>query len=225
MGSVDIFDPLARSLAQASGAIVISVDYRLAPAHPYPAAVNDAYAALQWASREATRLGGDPQKLVVAGDSAGGNLAAVVALKARNERGPAPAAQILYYPGTDLTDKTWPSAEKFGEDYGLPRESMRGFREAYLGHVDDRSDPYVSPLYADSLSGLPPALVVTAGFDPLTSSAQAYVRRLQRANVAVTHRHYPEMIHGFMSVALFPQQQQALKATDAFLQRALYPPR
>lgn len=221
VGSVDIFDGLARSLSRATKSIVVSVEYSLAPAHPWPAAVEDCYAALAWAATHAGELGGDADQLVVAGDSAGGNLAAVTALKARGLGGPEITAQVLYYPVTDLTEKRYDSLEKFSDGYGLSTEARQAFRAAYVGHIRDRSNPLVSPLYAPALANLPPAMVVTAGFDPLTDSAQAYAGRLSRAGVTVHSRHFPAMIHGFMSVALFSQRNEALEETASFLDEVL----
>jgi acetyl esterase/lipase len=217
VGSVDIFDSLTRALSNATSAVVVSVNYRLAPAHPYPAATIDAYAALEWAAENIDALGGDPAKLIVAGESAGGNLATVVALRANNEGGPSIAAQLLYYPGTDFTDSNYPSREKFADGYGLSRESVLTFFDAYTGHIADKSDPYLSPIRAPSLAGMPPTLMVTAGFDPLVDSCTAYTRRLQDDGVKVTHRHYPTMIHGFMNIGLFPQRREALTSSAAFL--------
>jgi len=220
VGSVDIFDSPTRQLAAETGVIVISVDYRLAPTHPWPAATLDGYAAVQWAAENAERLGGDSAKIIVGGDSAGGNLAAVVALMARDQGSPHLAAQVLYYPATDLGDNgtIWPSNEKFRDGYGLSAKSNLAFSEAYFGHIEDTTEPYLSPLRAESLSGLPPALVVTAGFDPLTDSAHAYVERVQAAGVDTTLAHFPQMIHGFMSIRLFNQQQQAVNHTVNFVQ-------
>ncbi len=221
VGSVDLFDNLTRSLANATNMIVLSVDYRLAPAHPYPAAVNDSYNALLWTAENASKLGADPKTILVGGDSAGGNLAAVVSIKALHEAGPKIAAQLLYYPGTDLTDTDYASKSNFSDGYGLSTEAILAFHKAYIGHLSDFSDPYISPLYAESLAGLPPALVVTAGFDPLTDSAQAYAKRLEDEGNTVQLAHYPDMIHGFMSIELFSQQREALNATRDFLDSVL----
>ncbi len=223
VGSVEIFDQLARSIANASSAIVVSVDYRLAPAHPFPAAVHDCYEALLWVAQNAGSLGGDPDRLVVAGDSAGGHLAAVMALRARDEGGPPIAAQVLYYPGADLTETRYDSHERFADGYGMSSESMALYRSAYVGHVEDRSHPWISPIHADSHRGLPPALIVTAGFDPLTDIALAYGRRMSDAGVPVTEVHYPGMIHGFMSIRLFSQRRAALDETGRFLEGVLAP--
>jgi acetyl esterase len=220
-GSVEIFDALTRSLSNATSAVVVSVDYRLAPAHPYPAAVDDAYAALQWVAENAAKLEADSEKLFVGGDSAGGNLAAVVSLRARDAGGPAIAGQLLYYPGTDNSGNEYASARNFGDGYGLSREGRSAFQRAYAGEVEDKRDPYLSPLYAQSHAGLPPALVVTAGFDPLTDSAEAYVARLRDAGVPVTHVHYPEMVHGFLSIRFFPQRRAAFERTAGFVGEVL----
>lgn len=217
VGSVDIFDSLTRSLANANQAIVISVDYRLAPRHPYPAAPNDAYAALLWAAENATRLGGDPARIIVAGDSAGADLAAVTALQARDNSGPVIAAQILYYPCTDLTGHRYPSRVNFLDGYGLSTEAAAAFEQAYVGHLEDRTAPYVSPLYAKDLSGLPPTLMITAGFDPLKDSGTAYAKRLQQEGTPTQLHEYSDTIHGFMSVQLFPQRAKGLQDTREFL--------
>ena len=216
-GSVEIFDSLTRSLSNATGAIVVSVEYRLAPVHPYPAAVDDAYTALEWVAANAAQLDADRAKLFVGGDSAGGNLAAVVSLRARDAGGPPIAGQLLYYPSLDNSGKENESARNFGDGYGLSREGRSAFYRAYAGQLEDKRDPYFSPVYARNHAGLPPALVVTAGFDPLTGSAEAYVARLRDAGVPVTHAHYPEMVHGFMSIRFFPQRRAALERTAGFL--------
>jgi acetyl esterase len=231
VGSVEIFDPLARSLANATSSVVVSVEYRLAPAHPYPAAIDDAYAALEWVGANAADLGADPARLLVGGDSAGGNLAAVMALRARDEGGPRLAGQLLYYPATDNSGHEYASVADFADGYGLSRQAGRGFVQAYAGHVQERRDPYLSPLHAPShaglppalvvTAGLPPALVVTAGFDPLTDSALAYVEALRRDGVAVEHAHDPTVFHGFLSIRFFPQRGEALARTTRFLREHL----
>jgi acetyl esterase len=221
VGSVEVFDQLARSLSNAASSIVVSVEYRLAPVHPYPAAADDAYAAARWVAENAEELGADVDALFVGGDSAGGNLAASVALQARDAGAPAIVGQLLYYPAADVAVDGYESSRKFGDGYGLSRAGSRAFRGAYAGHVQDRRDPYLSPLFAESHAGLPPALVVTAGFDPLTDCAELYVEKLREAGVAVTHADYPEMIHGFLSVLLFPQRRAALDRTGEFVRETL----
>ena len=218
VGSVDIFDSLTREIAAETGAIVVSVEYRLAPKYPYPAAVDDAFAALLWAADAAASLGADPNQLLVGGDSAGGNLAAVTALRARDEGRPALKGQILYYPAVDVgSGASWPSETHFRDGYGLSTESMEGFQAAYIPSDADRHDPYLAPYRAADVSGVAPALMVTAGFDPLTDSAKAYAVRLVESGVRVQSAHFPRMIHGFMSVDLFSQQDQAIAQTVAFV--------
>ncbi|MGL4565211.1 MAG: alpha/beta hydrolase [Halioglobus sp.] len=224
VGSIDIFESLTRALASATASIVVSAGYRLAPAHPYPAAITDAYAALEWVAGNLAELGGDPDKLMVAGESAGGNLATVVAMMARDLGGPEIAAEILYYPGTDFTDTPYPSMQKFADGYGLSSGAMRAFRQAYAGRVADKTTPYLSPMSAPSLANMPPTLMVTAGFDPLADSGRAYARRLEKDAVAVNQQHFSSMIHGFMNINLFPQRRQALEATAAFVEGVLANP-
>lgn len=223
VGSVEIFDGLTRALANATKAVVVSVDYRLAPAHPYPAAVDDCYAATKWVAENIATFGGDPQKIAVAGDSAGGNLSAVVAMKARDIGTPAIAAQIMYYPAVDLTATHYDSKEKFSDGYGLSRAAGQKFEQAYAANVNDRKDPYLSPIHAQNLTGLPPALIVTGGFDPLTDSGNAYAARLKQSGVPVTELHYPDMVHGFMSIKFFSPRRDALNGTNKFLNTVVQP--
>lgn len=217
VGSVDIFDDVTRSLANATDSIVLSVDYRLAPVSPYPDGINDAYAGLLWAAKNASRLGADPDRLMVGGDSAGGNFAAVISLRARDENGPKLAGQLLYYPVVDLSGKIYPSAEKFAEGFGSSKKQGAAFQKAYLSHVKDRRDPYISPYYAKSLAGLPPALVITAEFDTLADQGRIYAERLKDSGVSTTFREYDGIVHGFMSIRFYTQRQDALELTDRFI--------
>jgi acetyl esterase len=172
------------------------VDYRLAPEHPFPAAVEDGLAALGWAAEHAAGLGADPGRVAVAGDSAGGNVAAVAAWQAVRDGGPAPAAQALVYPATDLA-RRWRSEELFGGGFLLTRELMDWFAEQYVGGADP-TDSRLSVLRADGLGGVAPALVVTAGFDPLRDEGEAYAEALRAAGVApVVLRRFPGLVHGF----------------------------
>lgn len=218
VGSVEIFDPLTRELSAEAGVQVLSVDYRLAPKDPYPAAINDAYAALVWAEQNASTLGANPAQLMVGGDSAGGNIAAVMALMTRDQQGPNIIGQILYYPAVDVSGGLLSaSGPNFADGYGLSTEAMLAFRTAYYGDRDPHGDPYLSPILAESVADLAPALVVTAGFDPLTETAQQYSQRMIDSGVDVTEAHFSDMIHGFMSIGLFPQQDEAMAQTVAFV--------
>jgi acetyl esterase len=196
VGDLDTHDPLCRFLAREVDACVLAVDYRLAPEHRFPAAADDAVAAFRWAVGEAPVLGCDPAKVAVAGDSAGGNLSAVVSLVTTRAGGPRPAAQLLVYPATDLANRH-PSYRLFADGFFLTAAEM----DWYIGHyVPDREtarDPRASPLLAPDLTGLPPALVLTAGFDPLRDEGEAYARRLEEAGVSVWFRRHPGLIHGF----------------------------
>ncbi len=197
-GDLDTHDGVCRLLCRHAGAQVLAVDYRLAPEHPFPAAVEDARAALAWAYANAGELGADPARVGVAGDSAGGNLAAVVAQLAARDGGPAPVLQVLIYPAVDFTGRRR-SRELFGEGFLLSNAEMDWFETNYLGpEWEHASDPRASPLLADDLSGLAPALVVTAAFDPLRDEGEEYARALQAAGTAATLRRFPGLIHAFI---------------------------
>jgi acetyl esterase len=200
------------------------VDYRLAPEHPWPAAADDCYAVTVWAAANAGPLGADGSRLAVSGDSAGGNLAAVVAQMARDRRGPAIAFQLLVYPVTDLSPArtTYPSQQANGEGYFLTLRDMEWFRAQYLPADSDGSDPTVSPMCAGDLSGLPPALIITAEFDPLRDEGEAYGRRLSEAGVATTVRRFEGMFHGFFSMGMvLGQARDAQTEAAAALRQAL----
>ena len=199
IGDLETHDVICRQLTAASEACIISVDYRLAPEHKFPAAADDAWAATRWIVANAGALGVDATRLAVGGDSAGGNLAAVVALMARDAGGPAIALQVLIYPVTDLGAES-ASYDAFADGYQLTRESMRWFRAHYLGAPSDGGDWRASPLRATSLAGLPPALIVTAGFDPLRDEGEAYAARLREAGVLVDYVCFGGMIHGFAAM-------------------------
>ncbi len=214
VGNLDTHDATCRTLAAESGSVVVSVDYRLAPEHPFPAPVEDCYAALEWVAENAAVVGGDPGRLAVAGDSAGGNLAAAVALLARDRDGPSLAHQVLVYPVTDF-DLTTDSYEENAEGYFLTREDMAWFWDHYLERPVDRSNPYAAPLQARDLSNLPPATVVTAGFDPLRDEGVAYADRLDEAGTSVSHHHYEGVIHGFFGMVVEPELEPAHDAVRA----------
>lgn len=199
IGDLDTHDVVCRQIAQRSGAVVVSVDYRLAPEHKFPAAVEDAIDATGWIAANAAALGIDAWRLAVGGDSAGGNLAAVVAIDARDNGGPSIALQALLYPGTDMQGST-ASHKAFAENYLLTRATMDYFRAHYLRSEADKADWRASPMLAARHDGLPPALVVTAGFDPLRDEGEAYARRLAESGVPVTLRRFPGQIHGFLTM-------------------------
>lgn len=199
IGNLDTHDIVCRKLAQEGELIVISVDYRLAPEHKFPAAVDDAMGAAQWVADNAAALGVDAARLSVGGDSAGGNLAAVVALAARDGKGPAIAGQVLIYPATDFS-MSHPSHSEPETSVLLTHSVIRWFRDHYLGSAADVHDWRASPARAETLAGLPPAYVLTAGADPLRDEGNDYALRLREAGVAVTYRHFPGQFHGFFTM-------------------------
>lgn len=203
VGDLDTHDGSCRVLAVASGCVVVSVDYRLAPEHPCPAAIDDCLAAYQWVANNGDELAIDGNAVGVMGDSAGGNLAAVIAQAARKIDAPKPVAQGLVYPATDFSMGTH-SVELFAEGFFLTRESMHWFRDQYVPDRTERTDPSVSPLLADDVSGVAPALVWTAGFDPLRDEGFAYAEKLDKAGVATTYRCYDDLIHGFFGMGTLP---------------------
>ena len=200
IGSLDTHDAMARHLCREAACVVVSVDYRMGPEHPFPAAVDDCVAAVRWLAEHGREIGVDPGRLAVGGDSAGGNLAAVAALTARDEGGPALRHQLLVYPVTDYRCRG-PSYERYARGYGtLEAESMRWFRRHYLGGPDGADDWRASPLLAADLSGLPPALVITAECDVLRDEGVAYAERLAESGTPCEHAPFPGMIHGFFGL-------------------------
>jgi acetyl esterase len=200
IGDLDVADKPCRQLASAAGAVVVSVDYRLAPEHRYPAAYEDCYAATAWVAENAGELNVDASRLAVCGDSAGGNLAAAVALGARDNGGPAISAQLLIYPVTNFAFNT-ESYRANGEGYLLQRGSMQWFWAHYLGEQDRGTEQYASPAHAANLAGLPSAYVATAEFDPLRDEGEAYAKALADAGVSVTAKRFDGLIHGFFWMA------------------------
>ncbi len=200
-GELDAYDPVCRLLAAGSGARVLSVAYRLAPEHLFPAAADDATATFRWAVSNAALLGIDPERVAVGGDSAGGNLAAVVALDTR-DAGDAvrPAFQLLLYPVVDMTAATV-SRAMFADGFLLTERRIAWATGCYLPHAAQRHDPRASPLLADDVAGLPAAYVATAGFDPLRDEAEAYAQRLLDAGVDVELRRHEDLIHGYANLA------------------------
>lgn len=196
---LDSHDEFCRAMANGVGAIVVSVDYRLAPESPWPAAVDDVYAVTDWVARQADELGGDPSRLLVAGDSAGGNLATVTALLARDRGGPAVAGQLLVYP-VIAADFDTASYRDCGAGYYNTAAAMAWYWDQYVPDPADRRHPTASPLRAE-LSGLPPAVVISAGYDPLCSEDESYAKALAASRVTTIHRHYDGAIHGFVTMA------------------------
>jgi acetyl esterase len=199
--SLDTHDLMCRNLCAGTGCVVVSVDYRLAPEHPFPAAVDDCFAATVWAQANASALGADPSRVLVAGDSAGANLAAVTALRIRDEGGPALLAQLLIYPVTDHWTAGFPSMQENAEGYGLGKQGMMWFWNHYLTDQAEAVHPHVSPLRAKDLARLPPALVLTAEYDPLRDEGEAYAEKLRAAGVKVQMKRYDGMNHGFFNLA------------------------
>ncbi|MDF2679404.1 MAG: esterase [Brevibacillus sp.] len=200
IGDIQMTDASCRLIANRTGRVVVSVAYRLAPEHPFPTPVNDSYSALQWVSENAANINGNASNIVVGGDSAGGNLAAVVALKARDENGPAIAAQVLFYPVTNL-DYTTDSYEQFQQGFGLDRDLMKWFGKHYVKD-EDLKNPYVAPLLAKDVSNVPPAFVITAENDVLRDEGLAYAKRLQEAGVRVESVCEEGLVHGYFSNVL-----------------------
>lgn len=199
IGDLDSHDVVCRKLAHEGELIVISIDYRLAPEHKFPAAVDDAISAAKWIAANAKTLGIDPTRLMVGGDSAGGNLATVVALAARDGDGPAIAGQVLIYPATDFA-MTYPSHREPETSILLTHSVIKWFCNHYLSGPGDIDNWKASPARAKTLSGLPPAYVLTAGADPLRDEGDDYAARLKQAGVAVTYRHFPGQFHGFFTM-------------------------
>src|SRR5256712_6161077 len=197
VGNLETVDQFCRMIAKAAGCIGVPVNYRHAPEHKFPAAMEDAYAGTRWASQDARTFGGDPARLAVGGSSAGGNLAAVVAVAARDRRAPPLCFQLLIVPVIDHHLDT-PSYRDNAEGYGLAADGMRWYWRHYLSSDADGRHPYASPLRAPSLGGLPPAFVATAEFDPLPDAGRTHAARLPNEGVPTTHKRYAGMVHGFL---------------------------
>lgn len=224
LGDIEIHDALARCIAARANIIVVSVDYRLAPEHRFPAAVDDSFAAVRWTAANAASLGGDPARLAVIGDSAGGNLAAVVCHLAKANNGPALAAQVLLYPAVDLDPSAkYESRALFGGgEYFLGNKDMEYIAGIYPTAAHALTDQRLSPIHAKDFTGLPPALIVTAGHDPLRDEGRHYADRLQAAGVAVTYRCFDSTIHGFISFAgVIPAGDEGLSQISRFLSDTL----
>ncbi|TGN18983.1 alpha/beta hydrolase [Leptospira idonii] len=211
IGSLETHDAACRRLAYYAKVIVVSVDYRLAPEHPYPAALDDAFLAYQYVRSSAYLFGGSPNAIAVAGDSAGGLLATSVCIRAKREKQPLPVFQALLYPVTDISRES-ESYKNFGEKFVLTAATLRWFIHNFTPNASDRKSIFNSPLLAESkeLKGLPPAYVSTAGFDPLQEEGDRYSHLLETAGVKVQHRHFPDLIHGYIQMTgLIPAAKEA----------------
>ncbi|HEY8554919.1 MAG TPA: alpha/beta hydrolase [Burkholderiales bacterium] len=221
IGDLDTHDGVCRTLANEARCAVVSVDYRLGPEHKFPCAVDDSFAATRWVAQEAAALGIDARRIAVGGDSAGGNLATVVALLARDAGGPPLAAQVLIYPTTTLEHDT-PSTAEFGpRGYIISLDTMHYFRDSYLSAPEERRDWRASPLLAPDVSRLPPAFILTAGCDPLRDEGKAYAERLRAAGVEVRYTCYEGQIHGFITMGrMIDAAGRALRESAAALRNA-----
>jgi len=221
LGNLDGVDRILRALCNASGCVIVSVDYRLAPEHKFPAAVNDAYAAVKYVVEHAAEFGMDPARIAVGGDSAGANLATVACLVARERGGPALAFQLLVYPMVDYLDDR-PSLHEFAEGHFLTQPMIRCFWNHYLSRLDDGLHPHASPMQATSLEGMPPALVITAECDPLRDQGEAYAERLSDGGASVALMRYEGAIHGFFNLAgVVDAGRDAIADAGAALRAAL----
>ena len=218
-GDLDTHDDVCRYLCHHAGCLVASVDYRLAPEHRFPAALDDCDAATRWVAENAAHLGADSARLAIGGDSAGGNIACGVTLRVRGRGGPAICFQLLIYPATDLAGET-KSKRLYSSGYLL--NSMPFYVASYLGPEGDAADPLASPLLAPDLTDLPPAFVLTAGFDPLRDEGEAYARRLKAAGVPTAYRCHEGMIHGFVSITGLIETAEAGLADAAAALRAAF---
>lgn len=220
VGDLAMADEACRRITNAAGCIVVSVAYRLAPEFPYPAPIGDAFAATRWVSDHAVEIGGDGTRIAVGGDSAGGALAAVVSLMARDRGAPSIVFQLLVYPAVD-SDDAYPSLQQFGTDHYLTLETMRWFRRHHVPVDEDESDPYLWPMRAAHLRGLPRALVITAEADPLRDAAEAYARRLAADGVPARLSRYDGMLHGFfLCPSAFDRARDALDEAACALREA-----
>ncbi len=221
VGDLETADPTARDLCARSEIPVASVDYPLAPERPFPGPPEACYQVVRWLADHASEVGVDASRLAVGGDSAGGNLAAVCALLARDRGGPPLAFQLLVYPATDCLG-SYPSVRQNGEGYLLTADAMAWFAAKYLPDGCDPKDPAASPIYAADLAGLPPALVITAQYDPLRDEGEAYAKRMEQVGVPVTASRYDGMVHGFFGMtAVVESAQKAMAEAAGALRSAL----
>ncbi|WP_229720093.1 alpha/beta hydrolase [Oceanobacillus neutriphilus] len=219
-GNLETHDYICRAITNRAECVVVSVDYRLAPEHQFPAAVEDCYAATQWISQHATELNIDPSRIAVGGDSSGGNLATVVSYQAKQKGSPKLICQMLLYPLTQFSFDTVSRREN-GKGYVLTKKALKYYRKHYLKTLEEAKNPFASPLLIDDVSNLPPAIIVTAEYDPLRDEGEAYGKRLKEAGVPVTLTRYNGVIHGFVAMAAFLKQgKNALEETTVLLRSA-----
>lgn len=220
-GTYDTKPNVCKAIAVKANCIVVSVDYRLSPEHPFPAAINDCYEATQWVAEHAQEFGGDGSRIAVGGESAGGNLSACVSVMARDKRTPKILHQTLLYPAVDMT-MSEPSIEKNGEGYMLTKPLMVKFRTAYVPNETDRRNTYCSPTFAD-LKDLPPALVITAEYDPLVDEGNKYAEKLKAAGVPVRHKQFNDTIHDFtlMMPTVLPEAIESMEMVVEEVRKAL----
>ena len=218
VGSIEESETLGRKLAERTSCAVVLVDYRLAPEHPYPVAVNDSYAALEWAAEHMNEIAGGKVPLIVAGDSAGGNLSAVMSLRARDRNGPNIAMQVLIYPVTDANFDR-PSYLDSENQLMLTRDSMIWFFDHYIPDTAQRTEPEASPIYAEDLSGLPPAVVLTAEHDPLRDEGEEYAQRLEDAGVEVELQRHLGQMHAFFALLMLPGSERGMQQVVKAIRR------
>jgi acetyl esterase len=222
MGDLDSHDDLCRKLANGAGCLVVAVDYRLAPEHRFPAAPEDCYAALCWVAANAAHLGGDDRRIAVCGDSAGGSLATIVALMSKERAGPKLLFQLLYYPGTDLRIEAHKDDEEHNSAY-FDKRTLDWFNEMYVSSEADRLNPLGSPILANDVRGLPPALIIVAQYDPLRTDGEHYAHKLRDKGVAVQVSYYEGMLHNFLTFnPPFEQAKKAIKEGVNALREAFW---
>ncbi len=223
IGNLEMVDSICQTLTNGAECVVVSVEYRLAPEHKFPAAIEDGYAATLWVAENAAVINGDVSRIAVGGESAGGNLAAVVALMARDRLQPPLVYQLLIYPIAHHSSLSTESRRLYGENYFLTTDTIAWFAQQYLPAGEDGKNAYISPLLAEDVTNLPPGLIITAEYDPLRDEGEAYGDRLQKAGAAVKVSRYPDTIHGFINLAgMLTLGQQALKEAASELKAVLW---
>lgn len=217
---LDAYDPICTHLCAAAECIVVSIDYRLSPENKFPAATNDCFIATRWILEHCEEWNGDSSRIFLSGDSAGGNLATVTAMRIRDEGVPVIKGQIMIYPVTDFWKHEKPSYIEFADSYGLTMADMKWFWDMYLGNEKDAANPNAAPLQAPDLSGLPPALVIVSGYDPLRDEGIAYAKRMTEAGVPVKLSVYEDMIHGFLSyIGILKQAKTAIEEISMWIKQ------